>query len=169
MEKVVSPKRIDESRDELAELVLDAIEGRERKKIARYLIRAEAIVAGGYWTDPVTGNPEHRIPHSVHTDGVWVWSSPWAWFVKQYGAALPADFLEHIRALGYRPPRLSDERVREVGVAVGMIPSEEVFAKAAAMQAEYNALSKEDRLEYNARMFAERAAREAEGESAQSD
>lgn len=169
MGKVVSPNRIGEPLDEPAELVLDAIESRERKKIARYLSRAEGVIAGGYWTDPVTDNPEHRIPHSVNTDGVWVWSSPWAWFVERYGAALPADFLEHIRALGYRPPRLSDERVREIGIAVGVIPSDEVLAKAAALQAEYDALSDEQAVEYNARMFAEREAWRPEEESAQSD
>lgn len=163
MEKVVAPRRVDDSRDELVELVLDAIENRrERKKIARYLSRAESLVAGGYWTDPVTADPAHRLPHSVHTDGVWLWSSPWVYFVVKYGAALPADFLEHIRALGYQPPRLSDERAREIGVAVGVIPSEEDFARAARIQAEYDALSDEQKLEFNARHFAEREALRAE-------
>ena len=140
MDKVVPPRRIDGPRDELVELVLDAIENRrERKKIARYLSRAEGLLAGGYWTDPVTGDPAHRIPQVFMTDGVWVWASPWAYLVEKYGAALPADFLEHIRALGYRPPRLSDERAREIGIAAGVIPSKEVFAEAARIQAEYNA------------------------------
>jgi hypothetical protein len=139
MGKVVSPKRIGEQWSDPAGLVLDAIGGRERKKVARYLSRAEGLIAGGYWTDPVTDNPAHRIPHSVITDGVWLWSSPWAYFVEKYGAALPVDFLEHIRALGYRPPRLSDERAQEIGIAEGVIPSAEVLAEAARIQAEYDA------------------------------
>jgi hypothetical protein len=170
MEKVPPPQRIGDSRDQLVELVLDAIENRrERKKIARYLSRAEGLLAGGYWTDPVTGNPAHRLPQVFMTDGVWVWSSPWAYLVVKYGAALPAEFLEHIRALGYRPPRLSDERAQEIGIAAGLIPSAEVFAEFAAKQAAYNALSDEERLEYNARLFAEREASQAEEESGQSD
>jgi hypothetical protein len=170
MEKVPPPQRIDDSREQLVELVLDAIENRrERKKIARYLSRAEGLLAGGYWTDPVTGNPAHRIPQVFMTDGFWVWSSPWAYLVVKYGAALPAEFLEHIRALGYRPPSLSEERAREIGIAAGLIPSAEVFAEAARIQAEYNMMSPEQRAEYKARRFAEQEASRAEEQAAQSD
>lgn len=140
MGKVVSPRRIGEPWSESAELVLDAVGSRrERERVAGYLSGAEGLISGGYWTDPVTDNPKHRIPYSLNTDGSWVWPSPWAWFVEKYGAALPVEFLEHIRALGYKPPVLSEERVREIGVAEGVIPSEDVWAEAAARQAEYDA------------------------------
>jgi hypothetical protein len=139
MGRVVSPKRIGQPWGEPAELVLDAIGGRkERERVAVYLSSAEGLLSGGYWTDPVTDDPDHRIPYSLKTDGDWMWPSPWAWFVEGYGAAIPADFLEHIRTLGYKPPALSEELLREIGLAEGVIPSDDVFAEAERRQREYD-------------------------------
>jgi hypothetical protein len=88
-----------------------------------------------------------------------VWPSPWTWFVEGYGAALPADFLQHIRAQGYKPPQMSAQRVREIGIAEGVIPSDDFFAEFERQQREYDA-----------QFAAEQEARQqAEGGSAQSD
>ena len=140
MGKVVSPKRICEPWGEPAELVLDAISGRrERKRIALCLSGGVTLISGSYWTDPVTDDPEHRIPYSLMTDGAWVWPGPWTWFVEGYGAALPADFLEHIRAQHYKPSQISAQRVREISIAEGVMPSDDFFAERARIQAEYDA------------------------------
>lgn len=139
MSKVVSPRRIGEPSGDPAELVLDAIGGSERKRVVDYLSGGEGVIAGGYVTDPVTDDPSHRIPYTLKTDGIWLWSGAWVWFVERYGAALPADFLEHMRALGYKPPQVSAERAREIGVAEGVIPSPALYAEIQARQAEIDA------------------------------
>jgi hypothetical protein len=139
MGKVVSPKRIGEPWSEPAELVLDAIgRGKERERIATYLSNGTILISGSYWTDPVTDNPEHRIPYSLQTDGVWVWPSPWAWFVEGYGAALPADFLAHIQAQGDKPPQISAQGVREISIAEGVLISDDLFAEVQRRQREYD-------------------------------
>ena len=136
MGKAAPPKRVGEAEVEPSELVLDAIDADERVRVVDYLREAEGLIAGGYWTDPVTEDPEDLIPYSLKTDGSWVWASPWAYLVGRYGAALPAEFLEHIRALDYRPAEMSVERIEEVGDIEGVNPPDSFWAEQDAREAE---------------------------------
>jgi hypothetical protein len=41
---------------------------------------------------------------SDFSDGVWIWPEGLWIYVDQFDVQLPADFLEHARAMGYRVP-----------------------------------------------------------------
>lgn len=144
MGKVLHPHRVGEPAGEPAELVLDAIGNDERENIADYLGNAAGLFSMGYWTDPVTDDPKDVIPFVLATDGSWVWGTPWEYFVDSYGAALPADFLTHIRALEYQPPEVSEERAREIGIAEGVIPSDDFWTEYEARQAEKDLAQSEE-------------------------
>lgn len=103
-------------------LVLDAIPEPERAALAGYLRDAACLVAGGYWTDPVTRDPLRRHPEALMSDGVFLWSIAWATLVELYGCALPEEFLTHVRAADYRPPELSASGLQDAAASAGLLP-----------------------------------------------
>lgn len=138
MARVAPPRRLGTPEPEAVELELGAIAESQRAQIVSYLQGAEALVAGGYWTDPVTEDPEDSIPFALMTDGEYVWSSPWAFLVGRYGAALPDEFMRHMSSKNFQAPELSEEVVYEIGVREGIIPSDEFWAALEAGDAEQN-------------------------------
>lgn len=52
---------------------------------------------------------EHEHPSAIGplvflTDGTWSWPSDLAYYVEMYDCAVPDEFVEHMRAVGWRPP-----------------------------------------------------------------
>ena len=48
------------------------------------------------------------------TDGAWYWRIDTADYVEHYQVALPAEFIEHMRALAWTCPTITRERVAEI-------------------------------------------------------
>jgi hypothetical protein len=83
-----------------------------RRPVARYLMSGSALAIGRRsvpdFFDP---SREHiGYPHRL-TDGVWEWAEYLAYYVAEYGAGLPADFITTMRANDWTPPSLSAEDV----------------------------------------------------------
>lgn len=97
----------------------------ERLRIAGYLQRAQCLVAGGYWLDPVTRDPRHRGGEAVMSDGTYVWSIAWATLLPLHGLPLAGDFVAHVRRLGYEPPAFTEDELTALLVATGLEPPEE--------------------------------------------
>ena len=118
----IPPHRIGHTPAEPAELVPDVIAEPERSRVGEYLRDASCVVAtaGGYWVDPITRDPRDRIHEAVMTDGVYIWSLAWATLVQRHGLSLPAEFLAHVRALGYRPPELAARQLHQATVEAGL-------------------------------------------------
>ena len=64
--------------------------------------------------DALTG--EEWIPGSgsLMTDGIWLWPVDLVHYVRRHHAALPQEFLAHIRTNGYTVPAVPDERARHI-------------------------------------------------------
>ncbi|GAA2016291.1 hypothetical protein GCM10009839_09760 [Catenulispora yoronensis] len=118
----IPPHRIDQPVTQLLEVIPDVIAESERSDLAEYLRGATCVVAGGYCVDPITRHPLNRYADSMMTDGLYAWSIAWASLVERHGAGLPEDFLAHVRALGYRPPEISDQRLRAITAEVAPEP-----------------------------------------------
>jgi hypothetical protein len=51
--------------------------------------------------------PRIDPPHLL-TDGVWYWPLDLAYYVERYHVALPAPFVAHMQACGWRPPAVPE-------------------------------------------------------------
>lgn len=99
----------------------------ERSQVAAYLRDASCVVAttSGYCVDPITRDPRDRIRDAVMTDGEYIWSLAWAALVERHGVMPPADFHNHARAQGYRPPKLTVQQLHQVALKDGLRPPEQ--------------------------------------------
>ncbi|QSQ24865.1 hypothetical protein JY651_07965 [Pyxidicoccus parkwayensis] len=82
----------------------------ERRRVAEYLDQGKVIVTScgplGDILNPARGKVTLA---ELRTDGVFMWPTPLAYYVREYGVGLPSEFLSHMEAAGWSPPRLSDE------------------------------------------------------------
>lgn len=118
MPTAAPPRRLGTPGDEEFELVRDVIPAEARPPIVGYLQRASVLMAGGgYWKDPFSGED---LPYAELTDGTYVWSAPWAFYVGRYGVGLPAEFLAHMQSLDFEPPEISDEELDRIADAEGL-------------------------------------------------
>lgn len=62
--------------------------------------------------DPLSGEAIGGV--NIHTDGVWSWSSILIYCYETYGLKLEPEFLEHVKRVHYRPPKMSHEEVKRV-------------------------------------------------------
>ena len=83
-----------------------------REHIAGYLRSASVIAATGMVVDDVLDPERKNVAElMVLTDGEWVWPSDLVYYFEQYNVALPEDFVDHMRALDWTPPSLSDDEL----------------------------------------------------------
>ncbi|MGC0415116.1 hypothetical protein [Embleya sp. AB8] len=63
---------------------------------------------------------EENIPGagSPMTDGEWIWKRDLLYYLPVYHVLLNPDFLDHVRAIDYRMPEISDERIDELSPIV---------------------------------------------------
>jgi hypothetical protein len=86
-----------------------------RKQISTYLDTAQSTVASAFMKpDPRAPERGLVIGYSQLTDGVWAWSHYWAYLVAEYGVWIPDEFIEHMRAHSFEPPRLTLARLEEL-------------------------------------------------------
>jgi hypothetical protein len=74
-------------------------------EILEYLRNGTMMVASPGMVGDVLGNPQVPVaaPH-ILTDGEWAWSGDLAYYVGKYHVRLPAEFVRHMEANGWRVP-----------------------------------------------------------------
>ena len=73
------------------------------------------VAALGFDDDPFDPGGPEKLPLSIHTDAVWIWSESAAYFAARY--ALPPDpsLVRHIRRRDYRWPELDRTALERIG------------------------------------------------------
>ncbi|CAM4231221.1 hypothetical protein HRD49_10260 [Corallococcus exiguus] len=81
------------------------------RRVARYLHTGVTLaVSGGLLKDCLTGETL-VASHYAQTDGVWTWRADLPRYVERYRVAIPDAFLEHMRALDWKCPVLSQQEL----------------------------------------------------------
>jgi hypothetical protein len=82
-----------------------AVEEYDTAAMARYLRAAPMLAASpGVVRDVLDPGASAIMTLSLKTDGVYEWPAALAYHVAKYRLALPADFVAHVAARGFRPP-----------------------------------------------------------------
>jgi hypothetical protein len=84
----------------------DILNGDRRARVARYLLESQNLQASAPGPDRFTLTDTHDVPTGVNTDGEWIWTMDWGYYVLAYGFAPPAEFLRHLDENGGEPKEL---------------------------------------------------------------
>ncbi|WP_329340580.1 hypothetical protein OG252_32670 [Streptomyces sp. NBC_01352] len=84
-----------------------------REPLAQYLDGSTVLMSAGNVADPLDADKGPIVPFGFSIDGEWAWPTYWAYFVREYGAVVPHDFLEHARTRAFTPAELTDGEVQE--------------------------------------------------------
>lgn len=85
----------------------------ERQRVVNFLEKGKTVLlAMGYAKDDLDLQQRQRVPMSVLTDGIWIWSAAVTFYVKEYGIAPEPDFYRHIVAQRYLCPQPTEAVVR---------------------------------------------------------
>lgn len=86
---------------------------RATPNVLAYLDTGMLVAAGGIARDFLSAERGRVGLQGVRTDGVYIWPEELAYYVREYGVALPVDFLEHVGERA-RPDRVADSRIDEI-------------------------------------------------------
>ena len=87
----------------------------DEDRILAYLESAlEIYTTMGAERDALTGEEWITGSGSLMTDGAWLWPVDLVHYVRRHHAALPQEFLDHIRANNYTAPAVPDEQARHI-------------------------------------------------------
>ncbi|MBV2356448.1 hypothetical protein KUM39_19040 [Streptomyces sp. J2-1] len=87
----------------------------DEDRILAYLESApEIYTTMGAERDALTGDEWITGAGSLVTDGTWLWPTDLVHYVRRHHAALPQEFLDHIRATNYTVPTVPDEQARYI-------------------------------------------------------
>ncbi|MFF3453713.1 hypothetical protein ACFYXH_05155 [Streptomyces sp. NPDC002730] len=82
---------------------------------AQYLELGEVIVAASQWVDDLLDVDAKRIcQYSIRTDGVWVWPSSLAYYVRKYHVKLPTEFLNRMASNDWMVGELEEAAVEAI-------------------------------------------------------
>ncbi|MEU1982972.1 hypothetical protein [Nocardia sp. NPDC019395] len=94
--------------------LMDKVDESVREPLANYLSNCPAMWVSQSIEDPLDPSKGYVVPTGIATDGVWVWRIYWGYFVGEYGAAVPEDFLTHAQSQNFEPVVLSEEEMDRV-------------------------------------------------------
>ncbi|MFF4209054.1 hypothetical protein ACFYZE_06755 [Streptomyces sp. NPDC001796] len=87
----------------------------DEDRVIAYLESSTEIYSTmGAERDVITGDEWISGAGSLVTDGTWLWPVELAHYVRNHHLALPAEFVDHIRANDYTSPALSHEQALEI-------------------------------------------------------
>lgn len=87
----------------------------DEDRVLAYLESAREIYTTmGAQHDALAGDEWIAGSESLLTDGTWIWPVDLVHYVRRHHAALPQEFLDHIRTNGYTVPAVPDERARRI-------------------------------------------------------
>ncbi|MET8957120.1 hypothetical protein ACWEQN_35900 [Streptomyces sp. NPDC004129] len=88
---------------------------RDEDRVVAYLESSTEIYSTmGAERDVITGDEWISGAGSLVTDGTWLWPVELAHYVRNHHVALPAEFVDHIRANDYTSPALSHDQALEI-------------------------------------------------------
>lgn len=90
----------------------------DRYRAARYLTTGALLVGAPGTTTCAFDRCEALLEYHVMTDGEWHWPLDAAHYVERHNVAVPSDLLDHMRQLGFKPPALSRDQLRELDYGV---------------------------------------------------
>ncbi|MFV8129276.1 hypothetical protein [Streptomyces syringium] len=97
---------------------VDHLEPFLREQISRYLLESVSLISAGNTSDPLAPERGPVVPFGFSTDGSWAWPAYWSYYVREYGMALPEEFISHMRSLNFTPPKLSSEQIEQASVEI---------------------------------------------------
>ncbi|WP_370421167.1 hypothetical protein AB8O64_23420 [Streptomyces sp. QH1-20] len=97
---------------------VDHLEPSLREPIFRYLMDSTSLISAGNTSDPLAPGKGPVVPFGFSTDGTWAWPAYWSYFVREYGMALPEEFVAHVRSLDFTPPNLSSEQIEQASAEI---------------------------------------------------
>ena len=83
-------------------LVDERLSAEEQSLVGAYLEAGAVVMNTTARGVDILANGEAVVPMTIRTDGEYVWTGPVTYYVKTYGVAPDADFLEHVRGRGYQ-------------------------------------------------------------------
>ncbi|MGW5226763.1 hypothetical protein ACWEP5_17640 [Nocardia niigatensis] len=76
----------------------------DRKLVAEYMKAATPVFdVPGEVSDMLDTAKTIRSGPSLMSDGVWIWRVDSIHYLENYALEIPAEFLDHVRGLNYRP------------------------------------------------------------------
>ena len=83
-----------------------------QERIVGYLDGAEMLSITTEPTYDVLSEERAEIGrYGTRTDGIWIWCTDLAFYVRTYNILLPVEFIERAAGLGWIPPVVTDERI----------------------------------------------------------
>jgi len=87
----------------------------DEARIVGYLNGGATLAAtGSMVNDYFDGTKQAIAPLEIATDGSWVWPRDLAYYVRQYHAVLPEEFVEHMRRDGWKPSKFTREEMERL-------------------------------------------------------
>lgn len=82
----------------------------DEERVVGYLRAGEEIFSAMGVVADLLGSSERVLGgDSIFTDGAWVWRGDLWFYVSRHHLRLPGEFLDSVRASGYRPPAVGHE------------------------------------------------------------
>lgn len=79
-----------------------------REPLSHYLLECQSLVSTQSMADPLDPARDHGVPTGMSSDGTWVWSTYWGYFVREYAIEVPAEFIDHARSRDFQPVTLDN-------------------------------------------------------------
>jgi hypothetical protein len=82
-----------------------------KDRVVHYLEAGHALAATPGWVDDVLKpDNKHIGSPNLMTDGEWMWPLDLAYYVRQYSAAPPAEFIRHMELSQWSPKPVTKEQ-----------------------------------------------------------
>ncbi|NEW52265.1 hypothetical protein GV792_19695 [Nocardia cyriacigeorgica] len=91
---------------------LDRLDHNLRAPLARYLDESSALWVTTSIDDPLDPTKKRVVSIGYSTDGTWTWPSYWGYFVREYGLAIPDEFIAHVRERNFSPAVLDSQALK---------------------------------------------------------
>lgn len=78
-----------------------------RGPLSEYLLNSTTLSVTTNVADPLNPSKGAVVPFGFSTDGKWAWPLYWGYFVREYGVAVPEDFIWHAREVNFSPSKLT--------------------------------------------------------------
>ncbi|MGW6122090.1 hypothetical protein ACWFRF_23795 [Nocardia sp. NPDC055165] len=86
-----------------------------REPLSHYMLECQSLVTTQSMADPLDPARGHGVPTGMSSDGTWVWSAYWGYFVREYGIAVPNEFIDHVRSRNFEPVLLDQDEQERIG------------------------------------------------------
>ncbi|WP_238013765.1 hypothetical protein KZZ52_15545 [Dactylosporangium sp. AC04546] len=96
----------------------ESLAGPERDLVLAFLAGGSPVLAASARMADVLDNTPAVVPMACRSDGAWVWPDGVSYYLRVHAVAPEDDFLQHIRAAGYRADPIDSVAVHQALEAV---------------------------------------------------